>query len=428
MANVNKEAFTQEGNFFPISINNPIAYGDNSTYYNPWLRIAYKGAPKGRWKEMENRYRDEDEYNDMYLQIGNKYIRINPEFVTPGKTKDDWGTYTYVDDKGQTQTEKLTDLNVFYRHNPGLGTVSSTGTSSTSTSTPTGGYLHLNDKTAPVNTPNYGAYTYSEWSNAENPWARNAGNIRSLGNIYGDIDTAEELGILAKLQGAQAAMKYINDNSGGKTLFSGDQFTGIGDDVKLAAALLGKYAASDEGKPFYEQLRRGYASIDNMDKYAAYDAVKDWTGSDGGADKNYLNEARNSVDGRYNGARFFMDYAGDKTWGTLANEFARNNRFREDYTVNGKHVMDRLNRDAGLGDGRTLIQIYNDIITKNQNQKNLDDETRYRIFRDMTRRRFKLDNNFWNKYGLMDFARNYVYGADNIRFKDGGQIFRMLFV
>jgi len=194
---------------------------------------------------------------------------------------------------------------------------------------------------------------------------------------------------------------------------------------------LGQYAATAEGKPFYEQLRRGYASIDNMNRYAAYDAVKDWKdingAGDAAMDKNYLNEALNSRDKRYRGAQFFRKYAGDKTWGNLANQFARNNRFREDYTVDENHIMERLNRDAGLGNGRKLIDIYNDIIN---NSPNITDEQAYALFRDMTRRRFKMDNDFWNRHALyLKGIRNQVIGANDVLFeKEGGQIFRMLFV
>lgn len=412
--------------FFSINILDPIAYGDNQKYYNPWLRTAFKGRKGRRWDEMINRYDNDDIYDDMHLKVGdNKYIRINPNYVEPSQNGG-WGKYTYMED-GVPKTVDLTDLNIFYRHNPGT-TTSTTGTSNTST--PTGSYLHLNDKTAPANTPNYDAYTYSEWSNDKNPWARNVENIRSLGNIYGDIDTAEELGILAQLQGAQNAINYINTKAK-KSLFDNSQFTGNADDVKRAAALLGQYATTAEGKPFYEQLRRGYASLDNMDKYAAYDAVKDWKDingkGDAAMDKHYLNEALNSRDKRYRGAQFFRKYAGDKTWGNLANQFARNNRFRDDYTVDENHVKDRLNRDAGLGNGRKLIDIYNDII---KNSPNIKDEQAYAIFRDMTRRRFKMDNDFWNRHATyLSGIRDKVVGADEVIFKkEGGQIFNMLFV
>lgn len=130
----------------------------------------------------------------------------------------------------------------------------------------------------------------------------------------------------------------------------------------------------------------------------------------------------------YRGAQFFRKYAGDKTWGNLANQFARNNRFRDDhYTVDEEHVMDRLNRDAGLGNGRKLIDIYNDIIN---NSPNIKDEQAYALFRDMTRRRFKMDNDFWNRHApYLAGIRNKVIGADDVLFeKEGGQIFRMLFV
>lgn len=420
----NDEKFLQEGEFFPISIVSPMAYEDNNTYYNPWLRIAYKGAIGDRWREMVKRYGDNDVYNDMYLQIGNKYIRINPQFLTPGKKRNEWAKYTYVDENGATQTVDLNDLNVFYRRNPGLGAASTpTTTTAPSTSVPTGSYFHLNDRTAPVIAPNYGAYTYSEWMNTENPWARNVENIRSLGNIYGDIDTAEELGILAQLQGAQGAMDYINNQSK-KELFKDRRFVGDANDVRTAATLLGKYATTDEGKPFNEQLRRGYASIDNMNRYAAYDAARNWQDQ---SDKNYLNQSLNSRDKMYRGAQFFRKYAGDKTWGNLANQFASNNRFRDDhYTVDEKHIMDRLNRDAGLGNGRKLIDIYNDIIN---NSPNITDEQAYALFRDMTRRRFKIDNDFWNRHAkYLSGIRNKVIGADEVLFKNGGQIFRMLFV
>lgn len=98
----------------------------------------------------------------------------------------------------------------------------------------------------------------------------------------------------------------------------------------------------------------------------------------------------------YRGALFFRKYAGDQTWGNLANQFATNNRFRDDrYTVDENHIMERLNRDAGLGNGRKLIDIYNDIIN---NSPNITDEQAYALFRDMTRRRFKMDNDFWNRH------------------------------
>jgi len=129
----------------------------------------------------------------------------------------------------------------------------------------------------------------------------------------------------------------------------------------------------------------------------------------------------------YRGAQFYRKYAGDKTWGNLANQFAVNNLFRKDYTVDADHVMGRLNRDAGLGNGRKLIDIYNDIIN---NSPNITDEQAYAIFRDMTRRRFKMDNDFWNRHATyLSGIRDKVVGADETLFKkDGGQIFRMLFV
>lgn len=379
---------------------------------------------------ISNIIKDEDMREKLGINDGQFFEMKSGNSAPQGYDNDNYDYYFWKNGAWSRYTgnDRSMEPGYYTGIKKGQSLSGTSGATTSSTSAPTGGYLHLNDRTAPVITPNYGAYTYSEWMSDTNPWgATNFDNIRSLGNIYGDIDTEEELNILAQLQGAQGAINYINSNSGENPLFVNNQFTGNADAVKRAAALLGKYAASDEGKPFYEQLRRGYASLDNMDKYKAYAATKGWTDADGIEDRNYLNEARNSVDGRYNGARFFMNYAGDKTWGTLANEFARNNRFREDYTVNGKHVMDRLNRDAGLGDRRTLIQIYNDIISKNPDLTN-DDERKYRIFRDMTKRRFKLDNNFWNRYGLLPWARDNVYGTGNIRFKNGGQIFRMLFV
>ena len=128
----------------------------------------------------------------------------------------------------------------------------------------------------------------------------------------------------------------------------------------------------------------------------------------------------------YRGAQFYRKYAGDKTWGNLANQLAVNNLFRKNYTVDENHIMDRLKRDAGLGNGRKLIDIYNDII-KNSN---LTDEQAYALFRDMTRRRFKMDNDFWNRHApYLSGIRNKVVGADEVVFeKEGGQIFRMLFV
>lgn len=341
----------------------------------------------------------------------------NYDYQVWDTTKNAWSPFTGADTSMKP--------GYYIRIKKGQSPSGTSGTTSSSTSTPTGSYFHLNDKTAPVNTPNYGAYTYNEWMNDENPWGRDAENLLSLGNIFGDIDTAEELGILAKLRGAQGAMQYINDNSGGKALFKDNQFIGTPDDVKLAATLFGKYANTDAGKPFNEQLRRGYASLDNMNKYAAYDAVKGWTDT---SDKNYLNQALNSRDKMYRGAQFFRKYAGDKTWGTLANQFASNNRFRDDhYTVDEKHVMDRLNRDAGLSNGRKLIDIYNDIINNNPNISN---EQAYALFRDMTRRRFRMDNDFWNRHApYLAGIRNKVIGADEVLFeKEGGQIFRMLFV
>ena len=373
---------------------------------------------------MINRYKNDDLYDDMYAYDDNYkvHVRIDPNNVIPGK-KGQWGVYEYTGDDGQKRRIQLSLLNTFYRRNPGIA-ASTTGTSSTST--PTGSYLHLNDKTAPVITPNNGAYTYNEWTNS------GFSNLGSLSNIYGDIDTKDELGIIGQLGISRAALDYINKGFKNPVFDDNGNYIGRDADVKNAAILLNKYANTEEGKPFREQLIRGQATLPNLAKYEAYQKTNEWTDN---TDINYLNEARNSVDKKYNGAHFFMDYAGDKTWGTLANEFARNNKFREDYTVNGKHVMDRLNRDAGLGDGRTLIQIYNDIINKNPDLMN-DDERKYRIFRDMTRRRFKLDNNFWNRYSLLPWSRDFLYGNNDIVFKgasiptqkEGGQIFRMLFV
>jgi hypothetical protein len=97
--------------------------------------------------------------------------------------------------------------------------------------------------------------------------------------------------------------------------------------------------------------------------------------------------------------------------------------------------MDRLNRDAGLGNGRKLIEIYNDIINNSRDSDGRDlltPEQRYRIFRDMTRRRFKLNNDFWNRAengrASLKGIRDKVYSNEDILFKNGGQIFRMLFV
>lgn len=147
---------------------------------------------------MTRRFTNGDDYDDMYLRVGDKYIRIDPNFVTPG-SGNTWGTYRYNDESGE-QNVKLDPSNIFYRLNPGLNSNPTSNTPSTpSTPTSTGNYLHLNDRTVPSNAPNYGAYTYNEWRNNDNPWGQNVENIRSLGNIYGDIDTEDELNILAHL-------------------------------------------------------------------------------------------------------------------------------------------------------------------------------------------------------------------------------------
>lgn len=172
--NDNNNIFTglSTSDFIPITLQTPIAYGDNKSYYNPWLRTAFKGAKGQRWNEMINRYKNDDLYDDMYAYDDNYkvHVRIDPNNVIPGK-KGQWGVYEYTGDDGQKRRIQLSLLNTFYRRNPGLGAASTPTTPSTpSTPAPTGGYLHLNDKTAPVITPNYGAYTYSEWMSDTNPW------------------------------------------------------------------------------------------------------------------------------------------------------------------------------------------------------------------------------------------------------------------
>ena len=306
------------------------------------------------------------------------------------------------------------------------------GTTSSSTSTPTGSYFHFNDKTAPVNTLNNGAYTYKEWQQGT-PWGDNFDGLQLLSNIYGDIDTADEFKIIAGLD--SGLRNYVNSSYNKKQLFDNDgNWIGDNNDIAGAAALINKYLTTDtQGKEYATKLMRGQATLPMLDKYKAYAATKDWTGQEGQADRDYLNEARNSIDKKYNGANFFKKYAGNKTWGTLANEFAQNDYFRNDYVVDAQHVMDRLNRDAG--NGRKLIEIYNDIINNSRGSDGKDlltPEQRYRIFRDMTRRRFKLNNDFWNRAenGKVNLKgiRDKVYGNEDILFKEGGQIFRMLFV
>ena len=373
------------------------------------LYNAFFKQRKGNWNKLNRNFRDQDDFNDQYLKIGeNDFVKIKPEDVQ--ESKDGWGTYSV---NGTSYILDPTN-NIYIKNRL--------------TPTTAGTAFRMNSNSAPVPTVNNSAYTYNEWQNR--PWQSYFDDLQSLSSIYGNIDTADEFNIIGKYNGLR---DYVNNNYVGadnvkKALFNDQgQFVGTDKDVAGAAALINTYLTTDaKGKEYANQLMRGQATLPMLNKYAAYAATKDW-GAAGEDDRNYLNDARNRVDGKYNGARFFMDYAGDKTWGTLANEFARNNRFREDYTVNGKHVMERLNRDAGLGDGRTLIQIYNDIINKNTNLAN-NDEAKYRIFRDMTRRRFKLDDNFWRKYNLVPFARDNVYGDNNIMFKEGGQIFRMLFV
>ena len=51
--NDNNNIFTglSTSDFIPITLETPIAYGDNKSYYNPWLRTAFKGAKRQRWNE-----------------------------------------------------------------------------------------------------------------------------------------------------------------------------------------------------------------------------------------------------------------------------------------------------------------------------------------------------------------------------------------
>lgn len=374
------------------------------------LYNALIGKRLNNWEQLQRNYDDDDPTNDFYYSEdgGRTSTKINPRDVIASNERGVWGTY-----KGSRL-----DPNKIYTQNK-------------LTPTALGTAFRLNSNTPPVSTPNNKAYSYNEWKNGQ------LGDLRPLANIYGDIDTANEFNIIRNLEGGQDAIDYINNNfvdaSGNlKALFDSTGFRGTNEQLKAAASLLNEYLTSDQGKNLATKLRRGYASLDNIDKYEAYDAVKDWQDisgeGDAAMDKNYLNQALNSRDKMYRGAQFFRKYAGNKTWGNLANQFARNNRFRDDhYTVDEEHVMDRLNRDAGLGNGRKLIDIYNDIIN---NSPNIKDEQAYALFRDMTRRRFKMDNDFWNRHApYLAGIRNKVIGADDVLFeKEGGQIFRMLFV
>lgn len=371
------------------------------------LYNAYLGVRGDNWNQMQKLWEDTNEGNELFLRKGTagnyQYERINPNDVVAG-TKGKWGTYNGI---------QLDPTNLFWRNKL--------------TPTASGAAFNLNSNTPPPAPSNDNAYSYNEWK-AGTPWGGDFNQLQTLSNIYGDIDTRDEFNIINGLgQRGQAALSYINDNyidanGNKKSLFTDGQFTGTDDELKAASALLNQYLTNDAvGKELATQLRRGQATLPMLDRYRAY---SEFNGDD--RDRRYLNEALNSRDKMYRGHQFYRKYAGDKTWGTLANQFATNNRFIDDhYTVGAEHVMDRLNRDAGLGNGRKLIEIYNDIINKG----NLTDEQAYDLFRDMTRRRFKMDNDFWNRHAAyLSGIRNKVVGTDEVIFKEGGQIFKMLFV
>ena len=373
---------------------------------NP-LYNAFLGKQKTNWNTMRTRYDDPDDSNDLWLRNGTEgnylYTRINPTKLQEAGS----GKWMTLDGT------PLDPNNLFWR-NKLIPTAS-------------GAAFRLNSNTPPTIPSNDNAYSYNEWK-AGTPLVGNLNQLQLLSNIYGDIDTRDEFNIINGLgSNGQAALSYINDNyidanGNKKSLFNNGQFTGTDDELKAAAALLNQYLTNDAvGKEFATQLRRGQATLPMLDRYKAY---SEFSGE--GDDKIYLNQALNSRDKMYRGAQFYRKYAGDKTWGNLANQLAVNNLFRKNYTVDENHIMDRLKRDAGLGNGRKLIDIYNDII-KNSN---LTDEQAYALFRDMTRRRFKMDNDFWNRHApYLSGIRNKVVGADEVVFeKEGGQIFRMLFV
>ena len=366
------------------------------------LYNAFLGRQKTNWNTMKTRYGDSDDSNDLWLRSGTDgnytYERIDPTKLQEA------GSGKWMTLNGTT----LDPNSLFWRNKL--------------TPTASGTAFRLNSNTPPPAPSNDNAYSYNEWKNGS------FDGLQALSGIYGDIDTRDEFNIINGLgSNGQAALNYINDNyidanGNKKALFTNGQFTGTDDELKAAAALLNQYLTNDNaGKEFATQLRRGQATLPMLDRYKAYG---EFNGE--GDDKIYLNQALNSRDKMYRGAQFYRRYAGDKTWGNLANQFAVNNLFRKYYTVDADHVMDRLNRDAGLGNGRKLIDIYNDIINKG----NLNDEQAYAIFRDMTRRRFKMDNDFWNRHATyLSGIRNKVVGADEVVFeKEGGQIFRMLFV